>query len=168
MPALTVNLRCNNDCKLLTNGGDTKNILFYAVSSYQMKGQGENFTASAVMAKAYGFHLERSSNETYIQGLRDQQRLLLFRLAHAMNQQQELAAPMVMSYIMGWGDVICSHRYSTIFWSTFQCALHGCYPSLRAEDEMHKDPRTPHNTLSNEEQATSDVSQESATQHYSF
>ncbi|THG97984.1 hypothetical protein EW026_g4134 [Hermanssonia centrifuga] len=28
-PAILVNARCNNDCKLLTNGADTKNITFY-------------------------------------------------------------------------------------------------------------------------------------------
>ncbi|KAF8545973.1 hypothetical protein OG21DRAFT_1428272, partial [Imleria badia] len=114
MLAISVNLRCNNDCKLLTNGVDTKNISFYAT-----KKQGRNFNMSAVMVKAYRSYLKHVSNETYVQGLRDQQRLLLFRVTHAINQQQELSAPMVISYIMGWGDTIRSHHYSPIYWLSF-------------------------------------------------
>jgi len=29
---------------------------------------------------------------------------MLFRLVNTVNHEQELAAPMVMSYLMGWGD----------------------------------------------------------------
>ena len=168
MPALSINLRCNNDCKLLTNGGDTKNISFYAVSSYQTKKQGKNYNTSAVMARAYGFHLERSSNADYIQELRDQQRLLLFRMAHAINQQQELAAPMVLSYIMGWGDVIRSHHYSTIFWSTFERALHRCFPSLRRGNEGDSDRSTLPDSQTNKEQTLSNVRSQKFTDHWNF
>lgn len=127
VPALTVNVRCNNDGKLLTNGGDTRNITFY-VSSYAAKKQGKNFNTSAVMAKGYAYHTNHSA---YISNLRDNQRLLIFRLVHAINREQELAAVMVISYLMGWGDVYRSHHYTYIYWSSFVGALLKAFPDLR-------------------------------------
>ena len=85
---------------------------------------------SAVMVKSYKSHLRRISSENYIQGLQNQQQLLLFQVTHAINQQQELSAPMVISYIMGWGDSVHSHHYSPIYWSTFLRALFKSDPSL--------------------------------------
>lgn len=72
-PALTVNLRCNNDIKLLTNTRDTMNITYY-ITSYQTKKQGQNFNMSAIITKGYAFHCKRPN----VDSLRDQQRLLLF------------------------------------------------------------------------------------------
>ena len=124
-PALSVNLRCNNDIKLLTNTCDTMNITYY-ITSYQTKKQGRNFNMSAVLTKGYAFHCQRP----YVETLQDQQRLLLFCLVHAINREQELAAPMVMSYLMGWGDTYCSHHYSPIYWSSFVGQLLRVHPQL--------------------------------------
>ncbi|KAM6490373.1 hypothetical protein JOM56_014137 [Amanita muscaria] len=103
VPGILVNARCNNDGKLLTNGGDTKNITFY-VTSYAAKKQGKHFNLSAILADGFAFHLNHPRPE-YIEDIRQNQRLLLFRLVHTINQEQELSAPMVMSYLMGWGDI---------------------------------------------------------------
>ncbi|KAJ8590526.1 hypothetical protein M405DRAFT_700228, partial [Rhizopogon salebrosus TDB-379] len=119
--------RCNNDVKILTNGDDTKNLTFY-VTAYQTKKQGKNYNISAVMAKGHGFHVERPKDTQYLLGLRDQQRLLLFRVMNAINREQELSAPMVISYLMGWGDTYRSHHYSPIYWSSFVNALRAEHP----------------------------------------
>lgn len=103
VPGILVNVQCNNDGKLLTNGGDTKNITFY-VTCYAAKKQGKHFNLSAILADGFAFHLDHPNPE-YFDNIRDNQRLLLFRLVHTINREQELAAPMVMSYLMGWGDV---------------------------------------------------------------
>lgn len=79
------------------------------------------------MAKGYAFHEQRSSKAD---SLRDEQRLLIFRLVHTINREQELAAPMVMSYLMGWGDIYRSHHYTPIFWSSFTSALLKIFPEL--------------------------------------
>lgn len=97
VPALAINARCNNDVKLLTNSRATTNLTFY-ITSYQTKKQGKSHNLSAVLAKGLAYHNERT---TYLDDLRNQQRLLLFRLVHTINREQELAAPMVMSYLMG-------------------------------------------------------------------
>ncbi len=58
VPAILVNVRCNNDGKLLTNGEDTKNVAMYS-TLYAAKKQGRNYNVSAVMAKGYAYHLRR-------------------------------------------------------------------------------------------------------------
>lgn len=78
-PAVTVNIRCNNDIKLLTNGEDTKNITFY-VTSYSAKKQGRSHNMSALLSQGYAYHVDHPKPE-YIDDLRESHRLLLFRLS---------------------------------------------------------------------------------------
>ena len=135
VPALTINAWCNNDGKLLTNSRETTNISFY-ITSYQTKKQGRNFNMSAVLAKGFAYHSQRTS---YLESLRDQHRLLLFRLVHTINREQELAAPMVMSYLMGWGDTYRSHHYTPIYWSSFVSRLLNAYPNLGTREKPNED-----------------------------
>ncbi|PBK58623.1 hypothetical protein ARMSODRAFT_849374, partial [Armillaria solidipes] len=117
VPGISINARCNNDGKLLTNGGDTKNISFY-ITSYAAKKQGKAYNLSAILAREHAYHLQHIRAE-YLNNLQEQQHLLIFRLCHAVNREQELAAPLVVSYLMGWGDTYCSHKYTSIYWSSF-------------------------------------------------
>lgn len=132
VPAILVNARCNNDGKLLTNGEDTKNITMYT-TVYLAKKQGRNYNVSAVLAKGYEYHLGhlQDCGSTYVDDIRDVQRLLLFRLVNTINREQELAAPMVISYLMGWGDTYRSHHYTPIYWSSFVHILLKSFPYLR-------------------------------------
>jgi len=125
-PALSINLCCNNDIKLLTNARDTMNITYY-ITSYQTKKQGRNYNMSAVLAKGFAYHTKQT---TYLESLWDQHRLLLFRLMQTINCEQELAAPMVMLYLMGWGDTYWSHHYTPIYWSSFVSSLIKVFPEL--------------------------------------
>jgi hypothetical protein len=142
VPGLSINARCNNDVKFLMNAGQATNITFY-ITSYQTKKQGRNHNMSAVVAKGFAYHSERS---TYLESLRDQQRLLLFQLVHMINREQELAAPMVMLYLMGWGDTYRSHHYTAIYWSSFATALMKVFlelyqhpsPSAAHSEQQHK------------------------------
>ncbi|KAI6002078.1 hypothetical protein EDD15DRAFT_2473339 [Pisolithus albus] len=126
-PAISINARCNNDIKLLTNSKATTNLSFY-ITSYQMKKQGRTFNMSAVMAKAFAYHMQTSS---YLDDLRNRQRLLIFWLVNTINREQEICAPMVMSYLMNWGDCYRSHRYANIYWTLFSNLLRDTYPQLR-------------------------------------
>ena len=137
VPAITVNLRCNNDGKLLTNSKDTTNVTFY-ITAYQTKKQGRNFNMSAILAKGFAYHSQWSS---YLDSLCDQHRLLLFCLVHTINREQELAVPMVMSYLMGWGDVYRSHHYTAIYWSLFVSKLLRAYPDLQKRTSTQEKSR---------------------------
>ena len=127
-PTILLNTHCNNNIKFLTNGGDTKNITFY-VTSYAAKKQGKNHNMSAIMAQGFAYHLDHP-NPAYVNNLRDQQQLLLFRLVNTINREQELTTPMVMSYLMGWGDVFRSHTYTPIYWSSVVGTLYKIFPEL--------------------------------------
>lgn len=107
--------------------------MFY-VTTYAAKKQGKNFNTSAVLAQGYAYHLEHPNAE-YLDSVLDGQRLLLFRIVQSINREQELAAPMVMSYLMDWGDTFKSHSYSVIYWSSFVGALLKTFPELQ---EYHR------------------------------
>ena len=139
VPSISVNIRCNNNGKLLTNSRETTNVSFY-ITTYQTKKQGHNFNMSAILVKGFAYHSQRNS---YLDSLRDWHRLLLFRLVHTINREQELAAPMVMSYLMGWGDAYCSHHYTTIYWSSFVSKLLKVYPNLRTRTGTQENVNRP-------------------------
>jgi hypothetical protein len=84
---------------------------------------------SAIMAKGYAFNEKNPTS--FIDNIRETQRLLIFRLIHAINREQEIALPMIISYLMKWGDVIKSHQYTTIYWSSFVNALCREFPALQ-------------------------------------
>ena len=125
-PTVSICTRCDNDIKVLLNGQDTINITYY-VMGYSYKNQQHNHNISAVVARNFAYHVEQSK---YAETLQDQQCLLLFRIVNAMNSDQELAAPMVISFLMGWGDTYTSHSYTPVYWSTFISSLLKEHPSL--------------------------------------
>jgi hypothetical protein len=132
-PSILLNVRCNYDIKLLTNGADTKNITFY-VTAYHAKKQGQTHNLSAVLADGFAYHQAHPKAE-YENSIWEEHRLLLFRLVNALNHEQELAAPMVISYLMGWGDVFRSHTYSPIYWSSFVSELKKTHAELSRPDQ---------------------------------
>ncbi|THG95067.1 hypothetical protein EW026_g6512 [Hermanssonia centrifuga] len=134
-PPILIHAACNNDCKILTNGSDTKNITFY-VTSYAAKKQGRNYNLSAVLADGYAYH-QKNPRDEYLDRLRENQRLLLFRLVHTINREQELSSAMVISYLMKWGDVYRSHVYSSVYWSSFVTALVKSFPDIQKAPPSH-------------------------------
>jgi hypothetical protein len=38
---------------------------------------------------------------------------------------------MVMLYLLGIGDVYCSHQFETVYWTSFISALFTTFPALR-------------------------------------
>ena len=127
-PGVLINARCNNDIKLLTNGADTRNISFY-VTSYTAKKQGKTHNLSAILSTAFAYHTQHQNQHP--DSTRNKQQTLIFRLINSINREQELSCAMVMSYLMGWGDVYRSHHYVPIYWSSFVNCLFQCYPDLK-------------------------------------
>lgn len=58
-----------------------------------------------------------SQTTSYLDDLRNRQRLLIFRLVNTINREQE-----------------CSHRYTSVFWSLFSKYLKDAFPSLANKD----------------------------------
>ncbi|KIO04675.1 hypothetical protein M404DRAFT_142976 [Pisolithus tinctorius Marx 270] len=81
VPALAINVWCNNDVKLLMNSRETTNLSFY-ITSYQTKKQGKHYNLSAILTKGLAYH---KAHTPYLEDLHNQQHLLLFHLVHAIN-----------------------------------------------------------------------------------
>jgi hypothetical protein len=149
-PAVLVNARCNNDVKFLTNGNDTKNISYY-ITMYATKKQGQSYNTSALMADTFAYHIQHP-NPSYADDIRLDQLSLLYRLSHSINCRQELAAPLVMTYLMGRSESVKSHEYTSIYWSTFVAHLlsqKADFVSL-ARDDSDMDGRRMENTVLDE------------------
>ncbi len=69
-PSLSVTLNCNNDIKPLTNGSDTKHIMWY-LTLYQSKKQDKSHNLSALLAEAYMYHDSKSDTDR-VSGVVDQ------------------------------------------------------------------------------------------------
>ena len=141
-------IRCNHDLKLITNGVETRDSGWY-ITQYATKKQGRSHNRSAVLARAYAYH-ER--DDLYRNSLQDRHRLLLIRCMSALNREQELSGPQVMSYLMGWGDSYKSHNYTPVNWWSLKKALARKFPYLTMRersvisysyrDETHADCRS--------------------------
>jgi hypothetical protein len=125
-PVLANALGCNHDCKILTNGQDSCKITYYC-TCYAAKKQKRSHNVSALLARSYAFE-HRDDVDT--RGIQDANRLLVMRCVDSLNREQELAAPLVMSHLMGWGDVYKSHKFVNIFWSVFLYHLFDSFPAL--------------------------------------
>ena len=55
---------------------------------------------------------------------------LIQRCANTLSREQELSAPEVVSYLMGWGDHYISHHFETIPWLSTLPLLRKTYPVL--------------------------------------
>ena len=81
-----------------------------------MKKQKCSHNISALLAKNYAF---KHADDAETQSIQNASCLLVYRCIEALNREQEIAAPMVMSYLMGWGDVYQSHNFVPVYWTSF-------------------------------------------------
>ncbi|KAI9435941.1 hypothetical protein H4582DRAFT_2112183 [Lactarius indigo] len=125
-PTILQCLRSNHDIKLITNGVETKDIAWY-ITHYVAKKQKNSSNASALVAKTLAFHRARDTAKT---DLLSQNKMLIQRCGNALSREQELSAPEVISYLMGWGDRFVSHRFETIHWHSVVRLLKKAYPML--------------------------------------
>ncbi|KAG2107121.1 hypothetical protein BD769DRAFT_1393042 [Suillus cothurnatus] len=125
-PTTLLCTRSNNDVKLITNGGETKEYSWY-ITSYMAKKQHNTSNASALLAKAVAFHRR---HEWYTSDIDLLNKCLIQRCTNTLSREQEFSAPEVISYLMGWGDRYVSHQTETIYFSIV--SLLKCqYPALK-------------------------------------
>ena len=112
--------------KLLTNRKETQGLTFY-MTLYATKKQGKTYNTSALWAKGLAY---RFQNTEYTKDLQDWQQQLLFQAVNILNKEQEIAAPLCMSYLMGWGDTYHSHHYITLYTLTIYHFTLAAWPDL--------------------------------------
>lgn len=125
-PSLVQTLHSNHNIKLIMNGISTKNLVWY-ISKYAMKLQELSMNMSALLAKMYAFKPDQKACLADLSWLNKN---LLQRCANTLSHKQELSAPQVVSYLMGWGDCFISHHFETIHWYAVVSLLKRCYPIL--------------------------------------
>lgn len=127
-PPLLQAIRCNHDIKLVTNGEETKNIAWY-ITKYVAKKQNVSTNTSALLTKTYAFHRNKERRSVDLTNLNKK---LIQRCANTLSREQELSAPEVISYLMGWSDRFISHHFETIHWYSVVDLLKKTFPVLRA------------------------------------
>ncbi|KAG8686306.1 hypothetical protein FRC09_014230 [Ceratobasidium sp. 395] len=86
-----------------------------------------------------------------LKDLIERQRELIFRAVNVLNREQELSAPLVVTYLMGWDDYYSSHYYSSIYWSTFDSHIKNTH------EDLYKTDTTDETTKENNEHVTTEA-----------
>ena len=126
-PPILQCIRANHDIKLISNGTETKDIAWY-ITVYVGKKRKRSSNTSALLANTLAFH---HHDENGTADLKLLNKKLIQRCANTLSRQQELSAPEVVSYLMGWGDRYESHHFVTIHWYSVSSLLRRAYPELK-------------------------------------
>ncbi|KAJ4475092.1 hypothetical protein C8R41DRAFT_774608 [Lentinula lateritia] len=128
-PTITEAIICNNDIKLVTNGDETQDMTYY-FTTYATKKRDKSTNETAILAKRYAYHQKQEAkNNNYDEvGCR-----LITRCATSLNRSQELSAPEVISYLMGWGDRYISHYFVPIYLDGIASVLRQAHPILQTK-----------------------------------
>ena len=125
-PTILQCLRANHDIKIITNGIETRDIAWYT-THYIAKKQRESSNTSALLAKTFAFHRDSEKRNFDLVAMNKK---LIQRCANTLSREQELSAPEVISYLMGWGDHYISHHFTTIPWFSVTVLLRNTFPVL--------------------------------------
>ncbi|KAJ4494870.1 hypothetical protein C8J55DRAFT_415142, partial [Lentinula edodes] len=128
-PTITEAIICNNDIKLVTNGDETQDMTYY-FTTYATKKRDKSTNETAILAKRYAYHQKQErKNSNYD----EVGRRLITHCAPSLNRSQELSAPEVISYLMGWGDRYISHHFIPIYLDGIASVLRQAYPVLQTK-----------------------------------
>jgi hypothetical protein len=126
-PILAKVLKCNNDIKLLLHGCETKHLIIY-LTKYMAKPEGRTHNAISLLTDGLLHHYQEDPNA---KELKERQSDLIFRAVIVLIREQEVPAPLVVTHLMGWGDVYRSHQYAIIYWGSFASYINRMFPDLR-------------------------------------
>ena len=111
---ITVALRCNNDVKYLLSSLDCKNIMVY-VASYLTKKQLSMHALFSFARGTYDSSSKRLLDELgMVVGPQDVSRRLLTRAVMKALSNQELQAPTVLQFLLGFPSHYWSHEFVTV------------------------------------------------------
>lgn len=84
---------------------------------------------SALLVKTYTFNCSQLSSGD-VNTVHDLNKRLIQRCANSLSREQEISAPEVISYIMGWGDQYISHRFKHLHFGSVIHLLKKVWPML--------------------------------------
>lgn len=152
-------MRCNIDIKFIGSGQSAKAVLYY-ITDYITKSQLKAHTAYSALKTAV-LKLRSEQNETDPEDYAYKAKQLLIKCANSLISKQELSAPQVSSYLMGYGDHYTSHSFHFLHLPSFQAFVND-QMQKQSTDSCEEVSRTNHVPTSfestdsnNEEQQTS-------------
>ena len=122
---------CNNDVKLITSGSGTNDLAYY-LFGYTAKKQGQSYNQAALLAKSHLFP-DHAATQEGDSSLQEHARHLLIQCMNTLACEQEIAGPLVVTYLMGWGDIFQSHHFVPMYWKEIEVAVLAADPTLREE-----------------------------------
>ncbi len=128
-PAILQSIWANHDIKLITNGMETKDIAWY-ITHYVAKKQNDSTNISTLLVKTFAFHHAAKNQLTDLSAINKK---LVQQCGNSLSHQQELSAPEVVAYLMGWGDCFISHHFQIIHWNSIVQLLKKTFPVLRQQ-----------------------------------
>ncbi|KAI1792867.1 hypothetical protein LXA43DRAFT_886761, partial [Ganoderma leucocontextum] len=115
-PTILEAMRCNMDIKFIGSGEDTKAVIYY-VTDYITKSPLKTYISYAALERAVkNFHASQSSdydNATIA-------KRLLRKCAFSLTSNQELSAPQVAAYLLGYDDYYTSDDFANLYWTSFE------------------------------------------------
>ena len=143
-------IRCNMDIKFIGSGASAKAVLYY-ITDYITKTDLKTHVAFAALELAVLKLNDIQANEddaTY------RARRLLQCCAYALIAHQELSAQQVASYLLNYDDHFTSHRFTNLYWLTFENLVERFTPSTNCEAECNESSEVDDTTRLNERSAT--------------
>jgi hypothetical protein len=109
-------VRCNMDIKFIGSGASAKAILYY-ITDYVTKTQLKTHVAYGALRAAVKKLHEQSTTQDPIAL---QAKHILIKCANSLISKQELSAQQVAFYVLGNEDKYTSHRFRSIYWTSFE------------------------------------------------
>ena len=109
-------IRCNMDIEFIGSGESAKAMIYY-ITDYITKSQLKSHVAYAALQLAVKKYeaVEDIDDDFTVKPKR-----LLQKCAYALISHQEMSAQQVASYLMGYEDHFTSHRFSCLYWASFE------------------------------------------------
>jgi hypothetical protein len=109
-------VRCNMDIQFIGSGESAKAMIYY-ITDYITKSQLKSHVAYAALQLAVKKceQIDDDDDDFTIKSKR-----LLQKSAYAMISHQEMSAQQVASYLMEYEDHFTSHKFSNLYWASFE------------------------------------------------
>ncbi|KAH8795883.1 hypothetical protein DL96DRAFT_1567013 [Flagelloscypha sp. PMI_526] len=121
-------MRCNMDIKFIGSGTAAKACLYYVID-YITKSQLSAHIGYAAVESALKVVQDQMNGAYKRGGIKEQGKMLLRKCAFSMLARQEVAAPMVMTYLLDLKDHFTNFQYRQWYWQAFEKAIDNQFPS---------------------------------------
>lgn len=106
--------RSNMDIKYIFSGSDAKALVYY-ITDYVTKSNLSFHDTFSLVLKAVQSLEKYKVSESSNMSAEEKSRRLVLRCYNTLASQQELSAPQVASYLMGWSDHYTTHEFANLF-----------------------------------------------------